>query len=105
MTMFSNRLKTLVDQGIADGRWPSQAGAARELGYTVGRFNHWCTGYAEPGTEELSRLADLLHTHPNYLLGWSEEPRPIYTESIERISVVEKELRQIRQILGRHSAA
>jgi len=103
MTAFSDRLRGLVLQRIAEGRYRSQAEVARCLGVSEARFGHWTTGRSEPDIASLSKICEELRTHPNYLYGYSDDANPRYTENITRMSLLEKELREIKNLIWRRN--
>jgi transcriptional regulator with XRE-family HTH domain len=70
MEQFAARLrKRAKELGI------SNAEAARRIGLTERRYAHYVTGSREPDLTTLIRIAKVLETTPNELLGFGPEPR------------------------------
>ena len=69
MKIFTERLKQrAVDLGI------SNAQAARRAHLLERRYANYTTGEREPDLSTLAKIARVLETTPNYLLGFGETP-------------------------------
>lgn len=60
----------LVDLGIA------QAEGARRCGIQQRAFNHYLSGSRRPDELVIRKICEGLRTHPNYLLGYTDNPVP-----------------------------
>jgi transcriptional regulator with XRE-family HTH domain len=70
MELFATRLRKRASElGI------SNAEAARRVGLSERRFAHYVTGAREPDLATLVRIARVLETTPNELLGFGVEPK------------------------------
>ena len=68
MDIFANRLRERAQQlGISNSE------AARRIGLEEGRYGHYISGRREPDLATFKRIAEVLGTTPNWLLGISEE--------------------------------
>uniref|UniRef100_UPI003F68C74F helix-turn-helix domain-containing protein n=1 Tax=Streptococcus pluranimalium TaxID=82348 RepID=UPI003F68C74F len=65
MSKFASRLKDLRKKNGY-----TQADIAKEIGITQGAYQKWETGSREPSFENLIKLAKILDTTPDYLLGY-----------------------------------
>jgi len=69
MKIFTERLRQrAVDLGI------SNAQAARRVGILERRYANYITGEREPDLDMLAKIAKVLETTPDYLLGFGEAP-------------------------------
>lgn len=69
MKIFTERLRQrAVDLGI------SNAQAARRVGILERRYANYITGEREPDLDMLAKIAKVLETTPDYLLGFGETP-------------------------------
>lgn len=98
MRNFHERLTHLLELRIRQGALKSQSDLARLLGIGQRRLLHY-KNRSEPDYELLSRLCEALQTHPNYLLGWSNEIEPRYTASVSKLNGLEQEVADLRRTL------
>jgi transcriptional regulator with XRE-family HTH domain len=71
VSLFIERVKARAAQlGL------SQDEVARRAGFRERTFNQYLTRGSEPKFAGLLRIWDALVTHPNYLLGISDDPAP-----------------------------
>jgi transcriptional regulator with XRE-family HTH domain len=71
MSLFIERVKDRAAQlGL------SQDEVARRAGFRERTFNQYLTRGSEPRFAGLLRICDALVTHPNYLLGVTDDPAP-----------------------------
>jgi transcriptional regulator with XRE-family HTH domain len=71
MKLFIERVRARAAQlGL------SQDEVARRAGFRERTFNHYLTRGSEPNFAGLLRICDVLVTHPNYLLGATDDPAP-----------------------------
>lgn len=76
MDIFANRLRERAKQlGI------SNAEAARRCGLNERRYAHYTQGIREPNLQILVKIARVLGTSPDYLLG-AADPRPPNTRTV-----------------------
>ncbi len=54
----------------------SHAEIARRVGVSERRYGHYVSGRNEPDLATLLRIATVLQTSPNHLLGFEAEPEP-----------------------------
>ena len=104
---FGERLAQLIQLRKEQGAYKSEAELARQLGVQERRLNHY-KGRSEPDYEMLTRICEALQTHPNYLLGWTEEIEPRYLDSISKIGSLQAEVAALRKsmqafLTGRNS--
>ena len=92
---FGARLRSRLEQL---GR--SQSEVARSLGLSARRFGHYVNDKREPDYATLARICEKLSTHPNYLLGFDEDPEltPGQASSMREIL---RDLNEIKRHLER----
>lgn len=73
-------------------------GLGESLGVTGGAVSRWIHGRSRPPLEVLSRLAQVLGTTPNYLLGWSDSPAAVAPIPANVISDLERAVRQLKSL-------
>lgn len=71
LDVFCVRLKQRAEQLGLTG-----AAAADRLNVTLRTYDHYTRGKRQPDLHKLLRICDALVTHPNYLLGVSDDPAP-----------------------------
>src|SRR5947209_3821325 len=70
MELFATKLRKRTGElGI------SNAEAARRIGLSERRYAHYASGAREPDLATLARIARILGTTPNELLGFGPEPK------------------------------
>lgn len=92
--IMEERLRELIRQ---DAR--SEAQIARELGLSERRFNHYVGGRSRLPSALISPLCEVLGTHPNYLLGWSNEIRPKSPNTGMQAAALEERLSRLEAAL------
>jgi transcriptional regulator with XRE-family HTH domain len=70
MESFANKLRKRAEELRI-----SNAAAARRVGLSERRYAHYVTGTREPDLATLVRIARVLKTTPNDLLGFGPEPK------------------------------
>lgn len=102
MREFAERCRRrIADLGLND------AEAARRIGISERRFGHYLTPrpdtgkLSEPDLQMVLRIAAALQTHPNYLLGVSEDPDRRNAADSRRINVLERELAEVKRRLDK----
>jgi transcriptional regulator with XRE-family HTH domain len=71
MNTFATKLRKRAEElGI------SNAEAGRRIGLSERRYAHYVSGAREPDLATLVRIAKVLETTPNELLGFGNEPKP-----------------------------
>ena len=77
MDMFGSRLRQRAKElGISNSE------AARRAGLTERRYGHYIAGNREPDLATLVRIAKVLGSSPNWLLGVEDENDPVTSASI-----------------------
>lgn len=95
---FGERLAHLIQLRKEQGAYRSEAELARRLGVQERRLNHY-KGRSEPDYHMLTRICEALQTHPNYLLGWTEEIEPRYLDSVSKLGALQAEIAALRKSL------
>ena len=60
-----------------------QADLAAKLGVTQQAVGKWESGKSSPDPSTVARIAELLNTTADYLLGLTDEPRPLVQQEKE----------------------
>ena len=76
--MICDRIKQLREQAGY-----SQAQLAKRLDVTRSSVNAWEMGLSMPTTQYVVTLAKLFHVSADYLLGLTDEPRPLVQQEKE----------------------
>ncbi|MDI3341845.1 MAG: helix-turn-helix transcriptional regulator [Sphaerobacter sp.] len=64
-------------KGLREQRGMSQRELAAELGVSAGAIGNYESGQRRPDYETLRRIAELFRTSVDYLLGSTDDPRPV----------------------------
>lgn len=96
MRIYAERLSSLVREEKAKGT--EEADLCREIGVGIRNIGQWKTrGTIVRDERTLWRLCRRLGTHPNYLVGWSDERAP--REEPPIAAEIDAELRVIKRRL------
>lgn len=81
MDIFANRLRERAQQlGISNSE------AARRIGLEEGRYGHYIAGRREPDLATFKKIAEVLGTTPNWLVGVEEA----FEGNLEKAALVER---------------
>lgn len=100
MHVFGSRLREARER-----RGISQALLAKEINVNEKRVSNWEIAKHEPPLEVIDRLCDVLKTHPNYLMGHSDEPQKGNEASADVLDEIRDQLNRIENIVTGLSTA
>jgi transcriptional regulator with XRE-family HTH domain len=93
---YAQRLAKLLDEEAAQGM--SNAQIAREIGVTPEALSRWKKRGSVPrNPRQLLLLCRRLKTHPNYLVGWTDDRYPRGED--DRLADLDKQLAERRREL------
>ena len=72
--------------------------AARRAGLDRRNYGHYVSGRSRPNYENLIKIADALHTTPNYLLGYRQSDKPEIDQLIGACQALSGE--ELRVLIG-----
>jgi hypothetical protein len=98
MRVFAQRLTALVQEQMDQGT--SEADLCREIGIGIRSLGMWKQrGTVAKNERVLWLLCRRLGTHPNFLMGWSDERAP--REPPAHAAEIDAELKAIKRRLGK----